>query len=294
MKIVILTDSSDRHFYFCNRIMEECDSVVGVFLGAKQIHKSFLLKIKQIISRKIFIRSVLNKLINVIFSKYGKKFNEEKLWEEKLFFAGSKDKFYLNISNEILCENIDSNLVSINNKVYIDKIQALKPDVIVVMGTCLLGREIINISKYIINMHTGLSPYYRGGYTNLWPILYDEYGFFGVTIHTMTTGIDSGEIVYTARPDVSLGDSYGSINSKAVILGTDLMIKTISHISANDMTTIKQWLHGKLFHGFHFNNYYAYSYLKRKNIYVSNYCKLDKENKLHKLSLVSNGIIYDS
>ena len=260
MKIVILTDLSERHFYFCNRIINEYDSVVGVFLGTKQKPTGFFSTIKKSFRRKIFGRSIFNKLINFIFLHYGKRFNEEKLTEEELFFGGSKDKFNLNKSN-LLCETVSPTVGSINNKIYIDKIKKLEPDVIVVMGSCLLGKKIINISKYIINMHTGLSPYYRGGYTNLWPILNEEYGYFGVTIHTMSSGIDSGAIVYTARPDICLGDSYGSINSKAIILGTDLMIATLSHILVNDLSTKAQWLSGKLFHNFHFNNYFAYKYL---------------------------------
>ena len=38
----------------------------------------------------------------------------------------------------------------------------INPDIIVVMGTSLIKEEIIKIPQLgILNMHTGLSPYYR-------------------------------------------------------------------------------------------------------------------------------------
>ncbi|MDC1328955.1 formyltransferase family protein [Pseudomonadales bacterium] len=288
MKIVILTDSSDRHFYFCNRIIGEYDSVVGVFLGTKQKSEGFFAEIKKLFRRKIFLKAVINKLLNLIFLSYGKKFHKEKLNQEKLIFGGSEDLFYQHQSN-FFCDTVSSSIGSINHKFYIDKIKSLEPDVIIVMGSCLIRREIISIAKYIINMHTGLSPYYRGGYTNLWPILNDDYGYFGVTVHTMSSGIDSGEIVYTARPNISLEDNYGSINAKAIILGSDLIVATIKHIKDDDLTTKKQWLHGNLFHNHHFNNYIAYKYFKKRRDYINKFCELAQKNKLDNVVLVKNG-----
>jgi methionyl-tRNA formyltransferase len=292
MKIIILTDSSDRHFYFCNRIIDEYDSVVGVFLGTKQKPEGFLPEIKKRFRRKIFIKAIINKLLNLIFLSYGRKFHKEKLNAEKLFFGGSEELFNQHQSR-FFCETVSSSVGSINNKFYIDKIKSLAPDLIIVMGSCLICSEIISIPKYIINMHTGLSPYYRGGYTNLWPILNDDYGYFGVTVHTMSSGIDSGEIVYTARPNISLEDNYGSINAKAIIMGSDLMVATINHIKNDDLVTKKQWLYGNLFHNHHFNNYTAYKYFKKKRDYINIFCELAQKNKLDNVILVKNGVLHD-
>tara|TARA_Y100000389_G_C17470580_1_gene530183 strand:+ start:3217 stop:4101 length:885 start_codon:yes stop_codon:yes gene_type:complete len=294
MRIVILTDLSERHFYFCNRIIKEYDTVVGVFLGTKNIYADFFSKVKKIIKRKIFIKTIINKILNILFLNYGKKFNQEKLAMENKFFGGSKKKFYLRKNSFKLSENIDHNLNSINNKVYVDKIKDLRPDVIIVMGACLIGKEIINSAKHVINMHTGLSPYYRGGYANLWPFLNNEYGCFGVTIHEMSAGIDSGKIIYSAKPTISSNDNYGSINSKAILLGTNLMIKTIKNILNKNMNSKNQWTKGKVFHNYHFNNYIAYKYTKKRKSYICSHIKLDKQNKLNQFLLVSNGVIIDN
>ena len=157
------------------------------------------------------------------------------------------------------------------------------------MGSCLISSEIIGIAKYVLNLHTGLSPYYRGGYTNLWPILHNDFGYFGVTVHVMSSGIDSGNIVHTARPTITPDDTYGSVNSKAIVIGTDLMISTINDLQNSSLIAEKQWTLGKLFHNYHFNNFYAYKYFSVRNKYFSEYCRLGQENKLDNLFIVSKG-----
>lgn len=292
MKIVIITDSSERHFYFCNRIINQHDSVVGVFLGTKQISDGLLSKINKLHKRKLILKTIINKLINLIFLSSGKKFQEEKCKEEQYYFGKSNELFNQKKS-KFFCEAIDPSIGSINNKFYIDKIKSLDPDIIIVMGSCLICSEIIGITENIINMHTGLSPYYRGGYTNLWPILNDEYGYFGVTVHKMSTGIDSGEIIYTARPNITLEDNYGSINSKAIILGSDLIIATINHIKEGNLLTKKQWLNGKLFHNYHFNNFFAFRYFNKRSTYLNKFCKLDDKRRLDNVILISNGVSHN-
>ena len=64
----------------------------------------------------------------------------------------------------------------------------------------------------------------------MWPILHNDFRYFGVTVHVMSSGIDSGNIVHTARPTITPDDTYGSVNSKAIVIGTDLMISTINDL----------------------------------------------------------------
>ena len=58
-----------------------------------------------------------------------------------------------------------------NNDNCVLKIRELKPDLIIVFGAALIGQDIIDIPKLALNLHTGLSPYFRGGYSNLWPYI---------------------------------------------------------------------------------------------------------------------------
>jgi len=287
MKIIILTHNTDRHYYFCNQIIEKTGGVVGVITGAKLVNRGryekFIRKIKNI---RYYLK---NRFINTLFLSYGKKLLKEKKIAEKKFFEGAKEHFY-NKHKELLLESLTPKYRSINSDYYISIIKKKKPDIIVVMGTSLIGKEIISSAKFVINMHTGLSPYYRGGNTNLWPFIEKDFGYFGVTIHLMSLGIDSGNIIFTNRPIISKDDNYGTINSKSIILGIDLMIKSIKLIENNKMNSIAQWTDGKLFFDRDWNSYLAYKYFKNRDKFLLTYCELQKNNTLAKIKLIENGI----
>ena len=161
------------------------------------------------------------------------------------------------------------------------------------MGTCILGKKIINSAKHVINMHTGLSPYYRGGWTNLFPIIFNDHGYFGVTIHKMSTGIDSGDIIFTKRIKVNLSDTFSSINCNSIIQGTDLMIKTVELIRKNKINSIKQWTKGKLILGRDYNGLTAFKYFLKRKYFLKKHLDLQNSNLLPKISLVKNGELYD-
>ncbi len=288
MRIVILTHSKERHFYLCNQIIENTGSVVGVITGAKVINRSRYEKFKNRL--KNFRFYIKNRLINSLFIKYGKSLLKEKELAEEKFFGGSKKHFYKN-HKELLIGSVTPKYRSINDEYYISLIREKKPDIIVVMGTCLIGREIISSAKFVINMHTGLSPYYRGGNTNLWPFIENDFGYFGVTIHLMSLGIDSGRIIFTKRPKIEKIDNYGTINSKSIVLGVKLMVKAIEYIEDNRLSSIEQWEEGKLFFDRDWNSYLAYRYLKNRDRFLSTYCELQKENRLPKLKLIENGAV---
>ena len=49
-------------------------------------------------------------------------------------------------------------------------------------------------------MHMGLSPFYRGCDCNFWALKDNNPDFVGATIHYLSEGIDSGKILFHAKP----------------------------------------------------------------------------------------------
>ncbi len=125
------------------------------------------------------------------------------------------------------------------------------PDVLCVDGTNLLRQpmlELIPRLRYgIINMHTGLSPYSRGGNCNLFMLLEGHPELVGVTIHHIDAGIDSGDIIVTARPDLAADDTYECIEAKTFRLGADLMQIALRQLVEGRAERVRQWDKGKLF-----------------------------------------------
>ena len=114
---------------------------------------------------------------------------------------------------------------------------------------------------------------------------------FGVTIHLMTNGIDSGPIIYSEQIKFSTGDTYSEINCKAIVRGTDLMLKAIDKVIQGNYTFCNQWCKGFLYNSYNYNHFYAYKYFNSIN------CKqLDKlEAPKSDVITVSNGLkIYNA
>ncbi len=286
IKIVILTHSEDRHYYYCNQIIEKTGNVIGVVTGGKVVHRSRKEKLQRLIKRKEIGYYVRNRCLDLMFRSAGNMFWREKQATEKRFFGGSAAHFQTH-HRHLTLAHVDDAHRSINTRHYVETIKAAQPDVIVVMGTCMLGKRIIKSAPVVLNMHTGLSPYYRGGHTNMWPILEGDFGYFGVTIHKMSLGIDSGDIVFTQRPDIAEEDTCSDINAKCIVLGTDLMIKALKRLESGALETVEQWTEGKLFFDRDMNHYTAYRYFKKRQAFMSTYCRLAREQKLPTVRLIS-------
>ncbi len=286
MRIVILTHSADRHYYFCNQIIEQTGNVVGVVTGGKVVRRSRKEKLQRLIKRKEVGYYVRNRCLDLLFRSAGSKFWHEKEATEKRFFGGSTDHFRSRHQHLVLA-HVDDAHRSINARHYVERVRAAQPDVIVVMGTCMLGKRMIESAPCVLNMHTGLSPYYRGGHTNMWPILEGDFGYFGVTIHKMSLGIDSGDIVFTQRPDIAETDTCSDINAKCIVLGIELMIKALKRLKSGDLEAVKQWTEGKLFFDRDMNHYTAYRYFRKRQAFMSTYCRLVREQQLPEVRLIS-------
>jgi len=142
----------------------------------------------------------------------------------------------------------------------------LAPDIICVNGTNLLREPMLNLIPTIpfgiINLHTGLSPYARGGNCNLFVLLEGHPELVGITIHHIDKGIDSGDIIITARPEMEPTDNYEMIDAKTFRLGIDLMLVAIHQLIEGRAERVKQWEEGRLF--LRRTGYVYYPYLRVK------------------------------
>ena len=140
---------------------------------------------------------------------------------ERKYFSG-----YVNDNKKLLDENILAKFEKINNCYTV--LEKFNPDIIAVHGVGLIRDKIINrFSGRVINLHAGLSPYYRGSATNVFPFYNDELEYVGMTVHFIDPGIDSGDIILQGRPDFEDDDNTHTVGCKNVILGTDLILKAL-------------------------------------------------------------------
>lgn len=121
-------------------------------------------------------------------------------------------------------------------------LEASSPDVVLVYGTDLIRPPLLDaFAGRMVNMHLGLSPYYRGTATNFYPLLNDEPEFVGATIHLIDAGIDSGAILTQARPEIVAADRPHTIGCKAIEAGIDALIRVLPEWAEGTRTSVSQW-----------------------------------------------------
>ena len=132
--------------------------------------------------------------------------------------------------NKIIFFNV---IKDINTEKYLNKIQELKPDLIINSNSLILNSEIIKIPKFgCLNRHTSLLPSYRG----LWPVIHvisNNEKKTGVSIHKITTKVDGGEIYAQREIDISQNKNVSSIYNIAFSISSELIVQAIDNLLNN-------------------------------------------------------------
>lgn len=119
----------------------------------------------------------------------------------------------------------------INAPSTLDILRDNKIDCVLLFGTSIikpiLTDEFLN---KVINLHLGLSPYYKGSGTNFFPIVNNEFECLGATIHLAIDKVDAGAILHQVRiDDFTENDTIHSIGNKIIKKSGELYPMVISH-----------------------------------------------------------------
>ena len=155
----------------------------------------------------------------------------DELWviqECKTLFTGKKDKKY---QNKNIIEEYFKKVLEAQNKIFknefvnknnkniktlpvlygeLNKLSLsfledfLKSDIYVVFGSSYIKGELVDflVKQRAINIHAGVSPYYRGTDCNFWALYDDNPHLVGSTIHLLSKGLDSGPMLYHAMSNL--------------------------------------------------------------------------------------------
>jgi methionyl-tRNA formyltransferase len=112
-------------------------------------------------------------------------------------------------------------------------VSALAPDLLLVFGTGIVGRRILELARVLaLNVHTGISPQYRGAECTFWPLHNGEPHMLGATVHECTAQVDGGRILGTARATLEAGDDQHAAYARCVVAAADLYVRVVSEVLA--------------------------------------------------------------
>jgi len=211
-RLLIMTSNSLRHNYLVNALSRHYE-VVGVLSEGKG---------------KYYADSANE---SILVREHLEGFNQT----EAKYFASGQD---IKIAKRLVLIIPRGEL---NSASAFDFVRKHRPDYIILFGTGLLKDPILSeFGKRIINLHLGLSPYYRGSATNFWPLVNNEPECVGATIHLASKEVDAGEILSQVRPDIELSDTCHDIGCKAIVAGVARLIDCIWRYQQGLMLPIAQ------------------------------------------------------
>ncbi len=129
----------------------------------------------------------------------------------------------------------------VRDEVFMDELERLKPDVIVVAAFGqILPERILNIPRYgCINVHASLLPAYRGAAPIQWAVI-DGLEETGITIMYMEKGLDTGDIICQRRVKLSPDETGGSLFDRLAVEGADLLVETLEQLENGTAVRRKQ------------------------------------------------------
>ncbi|OGJ60123.1 hypothetical protein A2881_01015 [Candidatus Peribacteria bacterium RIFCSPHIGHO2_01_FULL_55_13] len=229
-RILLLTSTFLRHQYFIHALCRQLD-VIGVWREEKSFKPE---------------EYAGNDDDRAVIAKH---FDARDRSEEQYFKEWGDQQLPRNMVVHDLPPN------TINTPGELAAMRALQPELILVFGSGILREGIIEaFAGKIINLHLGLSPYYRGSGTNFWPLVNGEPEYVGATIHYLDAGIDSGDIICHVRPTITPEGGPHDLGNAAIIAAVEALPAVVSAHARRTIHAAPQRTDiGKLYLRKHFN-----------------------------------------
>ncbi len=212
MKIVLLCGGQPNQVALANKVALEFN-LTGIAIEQPRLKKLQRLSINQLIE-KFLNRTVFISIHNAWFN---------------LMKAYKRDFPDFPRTQKIT-------VTSINSDAVVNFIKQMQPDLIMISGTSIIKNKILElpVPKGIINLHTGLSPYIKGGpnCTN-WCIAEEKFHLIGNTIMWIDAGIDSGDIITTECTPLDGKETLLELHIKVMNHAHELYLKTLKRLENN-------------------------------------------------------------
>ncbi|MBU6176791.1 MAG: methionyl-tRNA formyltransferase [Bacteroidetes bacterium] len=224
MRVIIFSGNHPRHLFINEEVIRLSNEVAVVLMSRESMIPEPPLNIS-IEDQRNFVRHFGERL-EIENSTYGNKIPDE---------VFSK----INVHN---CEP-----QNLNSRETAEFVRNFSADVAFIFGVDMIREPVLSALPEIkINLHLGLSPWYRGAATLFWPFYFLQPQFAGATFHQITPSADAGEILHQSIPELRVGDGIHDVGVNTVIVAKRDLKKLFSN-SYKKWNFIKQTMDGRLF-----------------------------------------------
>lgn len=222
MTLVLLTGDGPEHRYVANALCDRVDiAAVLVETGVVLDHRRRLAQLRRRYSVTQFAsRGML--------AVYKRAIGDDAARAEQIdavLGADGRRWRHLDLVTEV---------ETVNRPAAHELVEALDPSRILVYGTGIVGDRMLERSRLTpLNMHTGISPHYRGSACAFWPIHNGEPEMCGATVHEICSVVDGGPIYATVEARLEPDDGIHAVFARTVVAGAALYAATVADLTAD-------------------------------------------------------------
>lgn len=131
---------------------------------------------------------------------------------------------------------------SVNSAEALKLAAAMAPDVVVVSGVSILGRELLDLLEGvpIINLHCGITPRYRGAHGAFWAVVNGDWDNVGVTVHFIDRGVDTGAIILQENIMLEADDNPRTLALKQNAAGIQMVQQAIPALLTGTVSNVQR------------------------------------------------------
>lgn len=240
MKITIFTGNQPRHLSLIKNIAEIADSVFVV----QESKTVFPGKINDFFHKSSIMQDYFQKVIDA----------EQNIFGEISFLPKNVSSLSIKVGDINLIENTVFEPI-------------IDSDLFLVFGASYIKGHLADtlIRKGALNIHMGIAPYFRGSSCNFWALNDGYPELVGATIHKLSKGLDTGEILFHALPKRESTDPF-ILGMKAVRAAHKGLLEAIINNNLNKFVPVTQDLSQQIRYSKHeeFTDQVAKEYLNKE------------------------------
>ena len=130
---------------------------------------------------------------------------------------------------------------NVNSDAFLETVAPLSADLFVSMSydQIFRGRLICTPKLGVVNCHAGALPRYRGRNVLNWAIINGE-DHFGVSVHYIDEGVDTGDLIAQRRVPIAPDDTYREVLEKAFLACAETLHAALVDVAENRVTRTLQ------------------------------------------------------
>lgn len=130
--------------------------------------------------------------------------------------------------------------VNLKDPEFIEELRSYQADLQIVVAFRMLPEIVWNMPPLgTFNLHASLLPQYRGAAPINWAVINGETET-GITTFFLQHEIDTGNIIMQEKINIAPDDNAGIVHDRLMMLGADLVLKTVNQIESGNITSIPQ------------------------------------------------------